>query len=256
MLLLLTIEYSASAGSLDEMAIISSGNFQSVIPEGKEGKLVKVDTYLLDRRPVTNREFLDFTNANPQWRRNDAVGLFVDKSYLSHWQSAVELGPDVTEEQPVIHVSWFSATAYCEARGARLPGWYEWEYAAAANETLPDARDDSSWRQKILNWYSTPSNSPLAPVGQRPANYYGVHDLHGLVWEWVDDYNALLVAADNREQGGADRIIFCGAGAISMERKEDYAVLMRVAMLSSLEASYTTRNLGFRCAAEILEHGQ
>ena len=79
-----------------------------------------------------------------------------------------------------------------------------------------------------------------------------MHDLHGLVWEWVDDYNALLVAADRREQGGADKIKFCGAGAISMERKEDYAVLMRVAMLSSLEASYTTQNLGFRCADEVL----
>jgi formylglycine-generating enzyme required for sulfatase activity len=35
-----------------------------------------------------------------------------------------------------------------------------------------------------------------------------------------------------------------------MEEKENYAVLMRVAMLSALEAKYTTRNLGFRCARQ------
>ena len=41
---------------------------------------------------------------------------------------------------------------------------------------------------------------------------------------------------------------FCGAGALSMDDRENYAVLMRVAMLSSLEASHATANLGFRCA--------
>ena len=56
------------------------------------------------------------------------------------------------------------------------------------------------------------------------------------------------MTGDNREQGGADELQFCGAGAITMEEKENYAVLMRVALLSSLEARYTTRNLGFRCA--------
>ena len=54
-------------------------------------------------------------------------------------------------------------------------------------------------------------------------------------------------AHGDREQGGADILQFCGAGAITMEEKENYAVLMRVAMLSALEARHTTRNMGFRC---------
>jgi formylglycine-generating enzyme len=41
---------------------------------------------------------------------------------------------------------------------------------------------------------------------------------------------------------------FCGAGAMTMEQKENYAVMMRIAMLSSMKASYTTANMGFRCA--------
>jgi formylglycine-generating enzyme required for sulfatase activity len=77
---------------------------------------------------------------------------------------------------------------------------------------------------------------------------YGVRDLDDLVWEWVDDFNALLVSGDSREQDGADKLRFCGAGAISMKEKENYATLMRVAMLSALKAVDTTSNMGFRCA--------
>jgi formylglycine-generating enzyme required for sulfatase activity len=128
-----------------------------------------------------------------------------------------------------------------------LPSWYEWEYVAAANESNADARALPDWRQEILSWYSQVSGNGIDNVGNGPANYYHIFNIHGLVWEWVDDFSAFLVTGDNREQGGADQLQFCGAGAITMEQKENYAVLMRVAMLSSLEARYTTRNLGFRC---------
>ena len=73
-------------------------------------------------------------------------------------------------------------------------------------------------------------------------------DLHGLVWEWVEDYTGLMVSGDSRNQGDPDKLKFCGAGALSAETRDEYAVLMRIAMLSSLEANYTTANLGFRCA--------
>ena len=145
-------------------------------------------------------------------------------------------------------VSWFAAQAYCEAQGARLPTWLEWEYAAAADETRKDARTDPAWRERILTWYSRPSNAPLASVGSAAANVYGVQDLHGLVWEWTEDYASMLVSGDSREQKSQDRLKFCGAGAIGMDDRENYTVLMRVAMLSALEADDVTSNLGFRCA--------
>ena len=147
-------------------------------------------------------------------------------------------------------VSWYAAKAFCEARGARLPTWYEWEYVAAADERSPDARADPVWRQRILAWYSRPSGQALAEVGKGLPNYYGVNDMHGLAWEWVLDYNALLVASDSREQGGADRLKFCGEGALNVADRDNYAVLMRIAFLSSLQAGYTTSNLGFRCAVD------
>jgi formylglycine-generating enzyme len=67
----------------------------------------------------------------------------------------------------------------------------------------------------------------------------------------VDDFNALLVSADSRTQGDPDKVQFCGAGAISLKSRDNYAVLMRIALLSSLNAVDTTNNLGFRCARKI-----
>ena len=229
---------------------VPGGEFKSVIPEGGSDKFVTVADFAIQDAPVTNADFLRFVLHHPEWQRGTAVSLFVDDQYLSSWAGPISLGPDSRAQQPVTRVSWFAANAYCESQNARLPSWYEWEFTAAANATQADARELPEWRQRILSWYSTSGGGPLPDVRSNAANYYKVFDIHALVWEWVDDFNALLVSGDNREQGGADQLQFCGAGAISMEEKENYAVLMRVAMLSSLESRYTTRNLGFRCARD------
>jgi formylglycine-generating enzyme len=168
--------------------------------------------------------------------------------YLSHWAGTLDLGAHAQPQQPVVWVSWFAASAYCKAQGAHLPSWSQWELAAAADDTRADARDDPAWRERILAWYAQPSRQALAAVGAQRPNVYGVRDLHGLVWEWTDDFSALLVSADNRNQGDPDRLKFCGAGALAINDRDNYAVLMRVAMLSSLEAADATANLGFRCA--------
>ena len=98
-----------------------------------------------------------------------------------------------------------------------------------------------------MQWYSRPSSSELPTVGKGGGNVYGVSDMHGVVWEWTYDFASLMVSVDNREQGDPDTLKFCGAGALSMNDRDNYAVLMRIALLSSLQANSTTRNLGFRC---------
>ena len=162
------------------------------------------------------------------------------------------LAPGAQAAQPVTRVSWFAAAAYCEAQGARLPRWLEWEYVAAADAMRRDARARSRVARahpRVVR--ASRRRAPLPAAGAGAPNVYGVHDLHGLVWEWTDDYSALLVSADNRDQGDPDRTRFCGAGALSVADREQYAVLMRVAMLSSLGGSDTTMNLGFRCVREM-----
>lgn len=242
---------TAFAGPDQRMVEIGPASFISSVPPAESEKTASVNRFKLDITPVSNAQFHDFVQQHPAWQREHASRLFVDGGYLAHW-SADGSPLAGQSRKPVVRVSWFAASAYCESRGARLPRWYEWELAAAASPGKPDARDDPQWRQQLLNWYSQSSAAEQLPnVGESEANFYGVKDLHGVVWEWVEDYNGLLVGADNREQGGADQLKFCGAGAVNMEQKENYAVLMRVAMLSSLEAHYTTRNLGFRCARDL-----
>ncbi len=222
-------------------------SFLSVIETEADAKPQPVAAFALRAEPVTNAEFLAFVNTHREWRRDQVPSLFADTGYLSHWPSATELGGKALPSQPVTRVSWFAAQAYCESENARLPSWIEWERTAAASDTVADARGDSAWRRQLLDWYAKPSTGALANIGGAP-NLYGVRDLHGLVWEWVDDYAALMVTADSRDQNDPDRLKFCGAAALSLRDRDNYALLMRIAMLSSLKAADTTANLGFRCA--------
>lgn len=230
---------------------LPGGVFKSALQYEDAKNGLRIAPFALMRRPVTNAEFLAFVKRHPQWRRDRVASVFAEPRYLAHWQSATTPGPRALPQQPVTGVSWFAASAYCASLDARLPTWTEWEYAAAADETRIDARKDPAWRERILAWYARPSNQALPRTGLQVPNVHGVQDLHGMVWEWTEDFSSLLVAGDNRNQGDADRMKFCGVGALSMDDRENYAVLMRVAMLSSLEARDTTVNLGFRCARSV-----
>jgi len=239
---------SLAAGAADYVAL-PGGRFESVLPQGPVATLsapVDVAPFALRTTPVAQREFATFVQQHPEWQRGRAATLFADRRYLVDWPSPAE-APSASADSPVVNVSWFAAKAFCESEDARLPTWLEWEYAAAADETRRDARGDPAWRRRILAWYERPTSATLPAVGG-PANTYGVHDLHGLVWEWVDDFNALFIAGDSRTQGDPDLLKFCGSGALNVLDRDSYAVLMRIALLSSLNAADTTANLGFRCA--------
>jgi formylglycine-generating enzyme required for sulfatase activity len=230
---------------------LPGGAFRSALKYA-DGGTAMVAAFALKKRPVTNREFLAFVRSHPQWRRDRVPTVFADARYLSQWPAPARLeDAGAQSAQPVVNVSWFAAQAYCRAQGARLPTWREWEYAAAADETRRDARQDPAWRERILGWYSRPSDAALPRAGLQAANVYGVQDLHGVVWEWTDDFSSLLVSGDARNQGDGNRMKFCGAGSLAMADRSNYAVLMRVTLLSSLEARDTTSSLGFRCARDL-----
>jgi formylglycine-generating enzyme required for sulfatase activity len=215
-----------------------------VLARDSDREPVRIAAFALRERPVTRGEFRRFLASHPEWQRSRAPSAFVDAGYLRH------AADDGADDAPITEVSWFAAQAYCEAESARLPSWYEWEYAAAADATRTDARSDPAWLARILSWYARPASHPLPAVGG-PANVYGVRDVHGLVWEWVDDFNSLLTNPDSRSADDPDKLKFCGAGAIDLQDRHNYAVLMRVALLSSLSAADSTGSLGFRCAREV-----
>ncbi|OXS16034.1 hypothetical protein CGX12_06080 [Zobellella denitrificans] len=214
----------------------------------KDSPLTRVAPFRLDVTPVTNRQFADFVAAHPRWQKGRVPALFAEPNYLKHWPG--EQPSPEQAAQPVTHVSWFAASAYCQAQGKQLPTVAEWEFAAQASEQAANGSSEPDYSRRILSWYARPATASLAEVGQSPANYWQVQDLHGLVWEWTRDFNSTLVTGESRGDSSLDQGMFCGSGAAGSADPSDYAAFMRFGFRSSLKAPYTLGNLGFRCAQE------
>ncbi|MBK8176697.1 MAG: SUMF1/EgtB/PvdO family nonheme iron enzyme [Rhodospirillales bacterium] len=166
------------------------------------------------------------------------------------------------DTRPVINVSWLDAQVYLAwlsrrmKRVCRLPSEAEWEYAARAGTAsefpLPAASGNDDIKGKALaNCADCGSPWDLkqtAPVGQFAANAWGLHDMHGNVFEWVEDcwHENYADAPDNgatwREESGGNcssRVLRGG----SWYDKQDYA---RSATRDRYNPGYRYDGLGFR----------
>ena len=105
--------------------------------------------------------------------------------------------------RPVEQVAWFDATNYCglltqreQAAGRipinsvyRLPTEAEWEYACRAWTSTRFSYGDDPGETNLTNyaWYVDMPGT-TQPVGQKLPNRWGLYDMHGLVWEWCNDW--------------------------------------------------------------------
>lgn len=244
---------SGMASAQTGMVRVEGSNFMPFFKTDESE--VAVDAFYLDVHPVTNAEFLEFVRENPEWRRSQLKSIFSEEGYLKHWAGDLDLGPDaeMIKNSPVTNVSWFAARAYAKWRGKRLPTLYEWEYAASASTDRPIANRDSQFIREILDWYSTPNPPVLPAVGRDEPNYHGIHNMHGLIWEWVQDFNTVFISGESRADQGELKKFFCAAGssAATDADKGNYAAFLRYAFRGSLEADFSVGNLGFRCAKDI-----
>ena len=95
-----------------------------------------------------------------------------------------------TDDEPVTHIGWYDAIAFCQwlsektGRDVRLPTEAEWEYACRAGTTGDYAGNlgEMAWGR-----WTTDTLSKTHPVAQKKPNPWGLYDMHGNVWEWVQD---------------------------------------------------------------------
>jgi formylglycine-generating enzyme required for sulfatase activity len=130
--------------------------------------------FYIDLNEVTNEKYKVFTDATKR-----------ETPY--HWPDGNL--PKGKEQHPVVYVSWFDAKAYCEWDGGkRLPNEQEWEKASRGKDgfTYPWGHEWSLDKSNNPYKNSTGTESIGSyPDGKSP---YGLYDMSGNVWEWVDSY--------------------------------------------------------------------
>lgn len=246
--LYLALLLPALTAHAEDMAKVRGGAFRPLYLKA-DAPLVRVNTFALDKKPVTNARFAAFIQKHPEWARGRVGADKAEADYLKHW---VKQGSGYTfkpqdADKPVVNVSWYAAVAYCRAQGKRLPDTREWEYVARASAAREDGSKEKGYRQTILNWYARAGQAPLRAVGQSRPNYWGIYDMHGLIWEWTQDFINAGIATGSDARGGVDPKMFCGGGAGAAD-PGDYAAFMRYGFRSSLKSTFTLNSLGFRCA--------
>ncbi len=231
------------------MVFIPGGEYKPLY--AKETKPRTAPAFFMDTLQVTNAQFLEFVKAHPEWQRSKVQRTQADANYLTHWSGDLDLGSNAPANAPVTHVSWFAAQACCEANHKRLPTQDEWEFAARADATKMDASTDQAFLRLLLEWYSKPATTALEDANSGIINVHGLRGMHGLVWEWVHDFNSTMIAGDSRSDGSLERKLFCGAGSLLAADVGNYAAYMRFAFRSSLKGNYCVGSLGFRGAKSI-----
>lgn len=114
----------------------------------------------------------------------------------AQWEAIIGSNPSQSkgDDLPVTHVFWHDVQTFIEKLNAReetsiyrLPTEAEWEYAARAGTTTTYSFGDDPAQLAQYVWYSGNSYNRIHTVGQLIANPCGLYDMHGNVWEWVQD---------------------------------------------------------------------
>jgi formylglycine-generating enzyme required for sulfatase activity len=180
-------------------------------------------------------------------------GFFLGKYEVtqSQWQAVMGTNFVGCDNCPVDMVAWDDVQTFLERLNKqndgfvyRLPSEAEWEYACRAGST----RDHAGYIDTMA-WYEANSNKQAHPVGQKQPNAFGLYDMHGNVWEWVQDaWHANYTGAPTdgtawlSETGAAKRVLRGGSWY-------NQPPAIRSAIRTERPPNARANTIGFRLAA-------
>ena len=139
--------------------------------EGPQHRVQILQPFYLGRYEVTQAEYQQVTRDNPSMTAGAGNGRL-----------------------PVEEVSWDEVTQFCqrlgqaEGKSYRLPTEAEWEFACRAGTTTQFSFGDDPALLAKYGWYANNAQGSTRAVGLMAANPFGLHDMHGNVFEWCQDW--------------------------------------------------------------------
>jgi len=179
-----TVERTVRAsGIAPDMVLIPGTEFtyelsadEDIIPyPGLNGLTVSVDSFLIDKYPVTNARYYEFLQ-NTGYRPVDTTG------YLRHWK--YDIYPQGQENYPVVYLSLEDMKAYARWAGKRLPTEAEWQLAAQGTDGRKWPWGNEFHGTMCNNAFGKPTPVDAFSKGMSP---YEVVDLVGNVWQMTND---------------------------------------------------------------------
>ena len=216
---------------------------------------VYLSTYFIDQHEVTNSQMAAFLNdrGNNNCDGYECVEIN-DLSWRISWDGGHYVVYAGYGNYPAVDVTWYGASVFCAESGKRLPSEAEWEKAARGDRvrTFPWGEDNPTCTLTNFGIGSPYSGclDDTAPVGSYPtgASPYGVLDMSGNAWEWVNDwfladyYSSSPTSNPPGPAAGTDKVQR-GGGWISSWKGNGLRTANRFYRLPT----YSDKFSGFRC---------
>lgn len=152
-----------------------SSNDDFIPYPSRDGKMVEIDSFLIDRYPVTNEDYYRFI-LESGYSPRDTV------NYLKHWDNGIY--QQGKEKYPVVNISLEDARAYASWAGKRLPTELEWQLAAQGTDGRSWPWGNEFHGTKCNNSFNRSTPVDAFRKGQSP---WGVMDMVGNVWQLTGD---------------------------------------------------------------------